>query len=309
MSTKRKGAPRPGTRPARQIAPGGQGLATAGPTSDSTTGPAPAGATPNGAAGPASNGPALADAAPTSAADAAGPASNGAAPAAAMSDGVGGAFSGPAGPASNDPVPAGAAFNGGVQGGALERDASVPSTGGPEGGDAGGVANMNGGDPDPARPEDAGRRSMSPAVEQLLDVGIRVAGLLIAVLLAIVFALFEVFYSPLRIGGVRVPVSLVVALATNPLLGWFAFTTSRLRLAALLPGAAWCVIWFGAAGKTSEGDLLITSDNWVGLLTLFTGSLAFAIGIYVSSMRQRLSPGSRSGPGAGPSATSPTAGA
>ncbi|GAA2367253.1 hypothetical protein [Dactylosporangium salmoneum] len=267
MSTKRKGAPRPGIRPAPQIAPGGPDLATAGLTADSTTGPAPAGPASNSATGPASN-------------SATGPASNKA--------------NGPAsnGSVSNDPEPAGIAFNVGGQG-------ASSTTGGLEGGDAGGVAKLN---------DDAGRRSMSPAVEQLLDVGIKVAGLVIATLLAIVLALFEAFYSPLRIGGVRVPVSLVLALATNPLLGWFAFTTSRLRLAALLPAAAWCVIWFVAAGKTSEGDLVITGDNWVGLLTLFAGPLAFAIGIYVSSMRQRLSAGPRSGPGAGPSTTSPTAG-
>lgn len=80
----------------------------------------------------------------------------------------------------------------------------------------------------------------------------------------------------------------MLALVTNPLLGWFAVTTTGRRFAALLPAGAWCVVWILAAGRTTEGDLLITNDNWVGLLTLFAGPVAFAVGIYVSAVRQRV---------------------
>ncbi|WP_426510139.1 hypothetical protein ACPPVO_05280 [Dactylosporangium sp. McL0621] len=116
-----------------------------------------------------------------------------------------------------------------------------------------------------------------------------------ATLLGAALAIIEALYSPLRIGGWRVPVSLVMALVTNPLLGWFAYTTTRRRLAALLPAAAWCVVWVLAAGRTSEGDLIITEDNWVGLLTLFAGPLAFAIGIYISTLRSRPAPPASAG--------------
>ncbi|WP_433613654.1 hypothetical protein ACQP2P_04815 [Dactylosporangium sp. CA-139114] len=129
--------------------------------------------------------------------------------------------------------------------------------------------------------------NLSPEARRSFDIAITVAGLIVATLLGAALAIIEALYSPLRIGGWRVPVSLLMALVTNPLLGWFAYTTTRRRMATLLPAAAWCVVWIMAAGRTSEGDMIITEDNWVGLLTLFAGPLAFAIGMYVSTMRTR----------------------
>jgi hypothetical protein len=130
------------------------------------------------------------------------------------------------------------------------------------------------------------------------DTELTIAGLVVAVLLAVVLAVTEAFLAPLHVsdlgfsgpgeGNMRIPLSLVLALVTNPLLGWFAFATTGRRFAALLPAAAWCVVWILAAGRTTEGDLLITNDNWVGLLTLFSGPLAFAVGIYVSTLRHRV---------------------
>ncbi|MEV0564640.1 hypothetical protein [Dactylosporangium sp. NPDC050588] len=131
-----------------------------------------------------------------------------------------------------------------------------------------------------------------------LDIVITIGGLVVAVLLAVALAVFEAFLAPLRLSdlglsgpgksNMRIPLALVLALVTNPMLGWFAFTTTGRRFAALLPAGAWCVVWILAAGRTTEGDLLITNDNWVGLLTLFAGPLAFAIGIYVTALRQRV---------------------
>jgi hypothetical protein len=144
--------------------------------------------------------------------------------------------------------------------------------------------------PEPEAVQAPSRWRLSPEVERVLDIAITVGGLIVATLLGVGLAIVEALYSPLRVGGFRVPVSLLMAIVTNPLLGWFAFTTTRSRLAALLPAAGWCVVWILSAGRTSEGDLIITEDNWVGLLTLFAGPLAFAIGIYISSMRPRAVP-------------------
>ncbi|HTJ37483.1 MAG TPA: hypothetical protein VL738_30000 [Dactylosporangium sp.] len=155
---------------------------------------------------------------------------------------------------------------------------------------------------------ETGRQPMSPEVEKRVDILIVVTGLIVGTLLAAVLALIEAFYSPLRIGGVRVPVSLIMALVTNPLLVWFVISTTRRRLAALLPAAVWCVVWFVAAGRTSEGDLVITQNNWVGLVTLFTGPLAFAVGIYISTLRQRVGT-EQNGPAEGPPAASRPTGA
>ncbi|MFI5906682.1 hypothetical protein [Dactylosporangium sp. NPDC051541] len=144
--------------------------------------------------------------------------------------------------------------------------------------------------PEGAEPPARSRFALSPQLSSTLDIVLTVVGLIVATLLGAALAVIEAVWSPLRVGGFRVPASLVVALVTNPLLGWFAYTVTKRRLATLLPAAAWCVVWIMAAGRTSEGDMIITEDNWVGLLTLFAGPLAFAVGIYISNMRQRVAP-------------------
>ncbi|GAA3448265.1 hypothetical protein GCM10018962_00980 [Dactylosporangium matsuzakiense] len=144
--------------------------------------------------------------------------------------------------------------------------------------------------PEAAEPAPRSRFALSPRAESVLDVVITVTGLIVATLLGVALAVVEAVWAPLRIGGFRVPASLVVALVTNPMLGWFAYTVTKRRLATLLPAAAWCVVWIMAAGRTTEGDMIITEDNWVGLLTLFAGPLAFAVGIYISNMRQHVAP-------------------
>ncbi|WP_432835170.1 hypothetical protein [Dactylosporangium sp. CA-092794] len=188
---------------------------------------------------------------------------------------------------------------GGAEAGAGSRGRAADG-GGDRGAEAGGLADVtemadnsdmsdtvNGaaqGDGEPAR------RQLSAEWARRFDIGLLVAGLIVTALLAAGLAIIEALFSPLRIGGFRVPVSLVLAVVTNPLLGWFAFATSRRRFAALVPAAVWCTIWIIASGRTSEGDLILTNDNWVGLLTLFVGSLVFAIGIYLSTLRHRIGP-------------------
>jgi hypothetical protein len=186
---------------------------------------------------------------------------------------------------------------------AMSGEATSGAAAGPEAGEVQTPAPVDAGGHSPdgpfeagAEPARAGRPALSPAWAKRLDIGITVAGLVVVTLLATGLAIIEALYSPLRVGGVPLPVSLVMAVATNPLLGWFAFATTGRRFAALVPAAAWCVIWILAAGRTTEGDLVITDDNWVGLLTLFSGPVAFAIGIYISALRQRMGPGVVVGP-------------
>jgi hypothetical protein len=122
-------------------------------------------------------------------------------------------------------------------------------------------------------------------VDQLL----RIAGGLVAVGLAAAFALYGAFLAPLYYPGsdIRLPVALVFALVGNPLLTWYTYQVTGHRLALLLPAGVWCAIWLAASGRTTEGDLLITGDNWVGLTTLFVGPLAFAAGAYLTMIRRR----------------------
>ena len=182
-------------------------------------------------------------------------------------------------------------------------DAGAPPTGPGSGTDAFGLDTA-----DPYAPDtgftvpgvaaaDAGRLQQPGGP---LDIAITIGGLVVAVLLAVGLAVFEAFLVPLRVSdlglsdpgksNLRLPVALILALVTNPLLVWFVITTTGRRLAALLPAGAWCVVWVLAAARTTEGDLLLTDSNWVGLATLLSGPIVFAVAIYRSVLRQRLAP-------------------
>jgi len=122
----------------------------------------------------------------------------------------------------------------------------------------------------------------------ILDRLLRIAGGVVAVGLAAAFAVYGAFLAPLYFPGsdIRLPVALVFALVGNPLLTWFTYRVTAQRLAVLAPAAVWCGVWLAASGRTTEGDLLITGDNWVGLTTLFVGPLAFAAGAYLTMIRR-----------------------
>jgi hypothetical protein len=119
------------------------------------------------------------------------------------------------------------------------------------------------------------------------------AGIVIAVGLAVVSAVWEAFLTPLAwhwtSGGhghaVRLPVALVCAVVGNAALAWFSRAVTGKTLAVLAPFAAWTVPMVVAAGRTREGDLVLTSNNWVGLVTMFVGALSFAVAAYWLTIR------------------------
>jgi hypothetical protein len=113
-------------------------------------------------------------------------------------------------------------------------------------------------------------------------------GMVVAVGLAAASAIWEAFLTPLALqwtsGGhphfVRLPVALVLAIVGNAALAWFTYTVTGRVLAVLAPFAAWTIPMVVAAGRTREGDLVLTGNNWVGLGTMFAGALAFAVAAY-----------------------------
>jgi hypothetical protein len=135
-------------------------------------------------------------------------------------------------------------------------------------------------EPAPAAPAAAGAPSPGARARAGTVLGpvLRVAGGVVAVLLAALSALLEVFFSPLRAGGVPVGVSVVLAVAVNYLLPRFTVAVTGKGWAALLPPLVWFALIMVAAGRRNEGDVLL--GNWVGLATIFAGSLAFAAGGY-----------------------------
>lgn len=143
--------------------------------------------------------------------------------------------------------------------------------------------------PQQAVPPGAAAEAVPPASARRpptwLDPAWRVAGLVVAIGLGFTLGLIGAFLAPLRVGGVYLPVSVVLALVGNPALVWFAYVTTGRRLAGLLPALAWCLVWFAAAAQTPEHDLLVASNNWVGLTTLVAGPVAFGGALYVLILR------------------------
>ncbi|SFL26498.1 DUF6113 family protein [Geodermatophilus ruber] len=119
------------------------------------------------------------------------------------------------------------------------------------------------------------------------------AGLLVVVA-ATELALVEVFWLPLRIGGVLVPVSVVAAVAGNLLLVRLAHRVTGSRIAAVLPAVVWLVVAVAASIRRPEGDLLVTGTGvagYVNLAFLLLGVLAaaFAVGRVLAAPRPELS--------------------
>lgn len=114
----------------------------------------------------------------------------------------------------------------------------------------------------------------------ITDLALRVLGGVLVVLAAVVTAVLEVFFTPLRLGGYLIGVSALVAVVANVALADFAYRTVGAKWAVALPAVTWFAVLMVAAGSTAEGDILLAGNNWVGLATIFTGSMAFAIVAY-----------------------------
>lgn len=113
--------------------------------------------------------------------------------------------------------------------------------------------------------------------------GRRVGGGAVVLVLAVWMALVEVFWLPLRVAGVLVPVSVVAAVVANLLLPRFALRLSGSRVVAGLTGVAWLVVVVAGMIRRPEGDLLITGGGATGIVNLaflLCGVLAaaFAVG-------------------------------
>jgi hypothetical protein len=105
-----------------------------------------------------------------------------------------------------------------------------------------------------------------------------------AVVVAAWLALVEVFWLPLRVGGVPVPVSLVAAVFGNVVLADTARRLSGSRLVGVLPAVVWLGIALAAGSRRPEGDLLIVGGDAVtqllnlGFLLVGVIAAAFAVG-------------------------------
>ena len=121
----------------------------------------------------------------------------------------------------------------------------------------------------------------------VVDLAIRVAGVVVALLATVVTAVAELYLSPLHLGGVPIPVAVLFAAVANWAIAWFAVHTVRRRWALGPPWALWTALMFLASGmRTREGDYLLGGDDWVALVMILVGSLAFAIYAYRMILRR-----------------------
>lgn len=130
-------------------------------------------------------------------------------------------------------------------------------------------------------------RDRPPVVVRVADMVLRVIGGVVATWGAVLLALIEVFLVPLRILGVRAPVTLLVVVVGNIGLMVFARYTTRNRLVGLLPGLAWFAVTLPLSGQTAAGDTVLVGDDWVPLALLGLGALSVAVGAYLSVLGAR----------------------
>ncbi|MET7877193.1 hypothetical protein [Micromonospora profundi] len=121
---------------------------------------------------------------------------------------------------------------------------------------------------------------------RLLDLGLRLTGGIVAVVAGVVTGVLELLLATFRIGGQLVGVSVLLAIGANIALSWFAYEAVGRRWAVALPAVPWFALMAVAAVRTSEGDLLLAGDNWVGLAMIVAGAMTFA----VMGFRQILAP-------------------
>jgi hypothetical protein len=104
----------------------------------------------------------------------------------------------------------------------------------------------------------------------------------LAVLVAAWLALVEVFWLPLRVGGVLFPLSIAAAVGGNLLLTRLALRWSGSRAVAVLPGVTWGVVAVAAMSRRPEGDLVLIGTGAGGIVNLaflLFGVFAAAIAI------------------------------
>jgi hypothetical protein len=114
---------------------------------------------------------------------------------------------------------------------------------------------------------------------------------IVALVVGTWLALVEVFWLPLRVGGVLVPVSVVAAVVGNLLVVAEAYRWSRSRVVAVLPALAWLAVALAATRRRPEGDLVIVGTGalgYVGLAFLLIGvvAAAFAVGRVLAAPRR-----------------------
>ncbi len=115
-----------------------------------------------------------------------------------------------------------------------------------------------------------------PVERRWVETLLRAGGAVVSLWGAVVLAIAGAFLTPFRVGTVLVPVSILLAVAGNAVLVWFARRTTRHRFLTVAPGLVWLGLTFFALGRTTEGDLVLYQENWVSMVYLLAGAATVA---------------------------------
>jgi hypothetical protein len=121
----------------------------------------------------------------------------------------------------------------------------------------------------------------------VLDKWLRVAALLVATAGAALVGVAAAFLAPLRVGDVRLPISLFIVVVGNVAAVRFAHVVGGYRWGVLLPAAAWLLITLLAGTATTEGDIVLASD-WVSTSIVALGGTSLAAAVVLSINRINL---------------------
>ena len=107
----------------------------------------------------------------------------------------------------------------------------------------------------------------------------QLAAALLITVLAAWLALVEVFWLPLRIGVVPVPLSVAAAVVGNLLLVRLAHRLTGSRAVAVTPAVVWLLVVLAAMLPRPEGDVVLAGSGVTGVVStafLLLGVLAAA---------------------------------
>lgn len=120
-------------------------------------------------------------------------------------------------------------------------------------------------------------RPVAGRLALVFEWGLRTIGGAVAAVAATLTAIVELLLATVRVGDHLIGVSVLIAVAANIALSWFVVRAIGARWAVALPAVTWFAVMVLAAGGTTEGDILLAGNNWVGFATIFAGSIAFAV--------------------------------
>jgi hypothetical protein len=111
-------------------------------------------------------------------------------------------------------------------------------------------------------------------------------------------ALVEVFWLPLRVAGLLVPLSVPAAAVANYVLVTGAHRLTGSRAVAVLPALTWLAVALAATVRRPEGDLVAVGTGGLGTVTLaFLGlgvlGAAVAVGRVVAVPRAQAPSGAQ----------------